>query len=324
VTLAGAATATATFTAPAAATASVLTFTLTATNASGSSTATVNVNVAAATLFANAGLDQNVAAGTRVTLSGAASIGATGFTWTRTAGPVVTLTGATTSTMSFTAPSAATASSFTFTLTVRNAAGATSTDTVIVNVAALVPLVANAGPAQTVVPGALVTLSGAASTGPISTYTWTNNAAAGTITVTGANTVSPTFTAPARTTQLIVTFTLTIRSAAGATATATTTVTIPAAADSVTITAATYTAATNRWTVSGTALRRSGQRVSVFLGAIGNTAIPIGSALVSTTTGNWTFTTAANSGPIPAATDTTVWASSALGGVNGSRTFLRN
>jgi hypothetical protein len=102
--------------------------------------ATVIINVAAVPpppppLVANAGLDQNVAAGARVTLSAAASTGATGFAWAQTGGPVVALTGAATATASFTAPSAATAGVLTFTLTVRNAAGTTATDIVVVNVA---------------------------------------------------------------------------------------------------------------------------------------------------------------------------------------------
>jgi K319-like protein len=71
------------------------------------------------------------------------------------------------------------------------------------------PLVANAGPDQTVNQGAKVTLDGSGSSGDIDSMSWSGPAGT---TITGDTTASPTFTAPAS--QTTVTLTLTVKSGA--------------------------------------------------------------------------------------------------------------
>ena len=100
--------------------------------------------------------------------------------------------------------------------------------------------IANAGESQTVSSGASVTLNGAGSTGSVSilngyktqatiiSYAWTQVSGT-TVSLNGANTATPTFTAPTVTTYL--TFSLTVKDSTGAVsspATVTITVTQPA------------------------------------------------------------------------------------------------
>ncbi len=86
-----------------------------------------------------------------------------------------------------------------------------------------IPVVAQAGPDQTVFAGQTVTLDGSASQAA-SSFTWT-----GPVALTGANTAKPTFTAPAASATPLV-FTLTVSGPAGTTSTATVSVTVVAAA----------------------------------------------------------------------------------------------
>src|SRR6185295_473229 len=72
------------------------------------------------------------------------------------------------------------------------------------------PLLASAGPDQTVAQGAKVSLDGNASSGDIDTLSWAQPAGTPAVTLTGADTATPTFTAPATATTL--TFTLTVKS----------------------------------------------------------------------------------------------------------------
>ena len=134
----------------------------------------------------------------------------------------------------FTAPSPSTGSKvLTFKLTVTDSLGQTTTDTVTIAVTR--PPVANAGSDQTVDPGAAVTLDSSGSSDPDGdtlTYRWEqvfdsarpvipphNRVALSSVTA-----VSPTFTAPPRTTTLI--FRLTVTDSLGQTATDTVRVTV--------------------------------------------------------------------------------------------------
>jgi hypothetical protein len=79
--------------------------------------------------------------------------------------------------------------------------------------------IANAGPSQTVSPGSQVTLVGTGSFATTSgativSYSWVQTAGSPTVTLTGANTATPTFTAPTATTSL--TFSLTVTDSTGA------------------------------------------------------------------------------------------------------------
>jgi hypothetical protein len=194
--------------------ASVLTFSLVVndgTVASSADTVTITVTAPANTPpTANAGPDQSVVAASAVTLTGAASnandAGQTlTYAWTQTAGSTVTLSGAATAAPGFTAPAMVPGASdlvLTFSLVVNDGIAASAADTVTVTVTAPanVTPTANAGPDQSVAAGAAVTLSGAASNannaGQTLTYVWTQTAGTA-VTLTGASTAVPTFTAPA-------------------------------------------------------------------------------------------------------------------------------
>ena len=178
-----------------------LTFALTVTDPGGlSDTDTVHINVNPVTPppvnkppVANAGHpgpDQNVNAGSLVTLDGSASYDPDGnpltYSWRQTDGPSVMLNSTTSRTVAFTAPSVSTnaATALTFALTVTDPGGLSDTDTVHINVNPVTPPpvnkppVANAGhpgPDQNVNAGSLVTLDGSASYDPDGnslTYSW--------------------------------------------------------------------------------------------------------------------------------------------------------
>lgn len=77
--------------------------------------------------------------------------------------------------------------------------------------------IASAGPDQTVDAGDVVVLTGAASTDPDSdplTFTWAQTSGP-TVSLTGATTVSPTFTAPTLTSDVVLTFLLTVSDGRG-------------------------------------------------------------------------------------------------------------
>ena len=214
------------FTAPS--TSGVITYRLTAIDNNGvSASDTVSINVAAnEPPSADAGPDQTVRTEAAVTLNGTASSDSDGtivsYNWAQTAGTTVNLTGAGTPTPSFTAPPIS--GTLTFQLTVTDNYGATGCDTVNVRVNAAP--IANAGPDQLVQAGAAVTLNGTASIdmdGTIASYNWIQTAGA-TVTLTGADTATPTFTAPSASGTL--TFQLTVTDNDGATRTDTVNVSV--------------------------------------------------------------------------------------------------
>ena len=180
------------------------------------------INISRSTSAANAGSDQEVGAGTLVTLDGTGSTGVSGlsYSWRQTAGPTVTLSSSTSSRPTFT-PTAA--GDYTFDLTVTGG-GATSTDDVTITVNSNPPVV-SAGENQSVVTNALVTLDGSNSTTPTGalTYRWEQTSGPS-VTLSSATVVKPTFTPTAAGTYV---FKLTVSSPTG---TATGTVTITATA----------------------------------------------------------------------------------------------
>ncbi|HET9596895.1 MAG TPA: hypothetical protein VFP65_15005, partial [Anaeromyxobacteraceae bacterium] len=160
------------------------------------------------------GPDQTVTAGAPVTLNGALSTDPNGlpltFAWTQTAGPSATLSSASIPLPTFTAPSVSAATVLTFQLVVSDATPLSSppvTVNVTVNPAstALQPPVARLSPTLTAPSNAVVQLNGTASFDPNPaalplTFSWTQVVPAGstvpTVALAGANTATPTFTAP--------------------------------------------------------------------------------------------------------------------------------
>lgn len=172
---------------------------------SATATVTVTAAVANAAPMANAGAAQNVVTGTTVTLDGRASSDVNGdpltYAWSLSsvpAGSTATLAGANLAMPTFVADAPG---AYVATLTVND--GRLDSTPAAVTIAATVANaapVANAGPAQTVVVGSAVALTGTASSdanGDPLTYAWTLTARpnGSTATLSGANTVNPGFTA---------------------------------------------------------------------------------------------------------------------------------
>ena len=130
------------------------------------------------------------------------------YSWTQVAGPAVTLTNANTSSPSFIAPAVSPAQgsvTLTFKLTVSDSFGAgdtaaltgSSTVDILVRHANRAPI-ADAGQNKTVLEQTTVALDGTGSYDPDNdalTYTWVQTSGTA-VTLTGATTASPTFTAP--------------------------------------------------------------------------------------------------------------------------------
>ncbi|HBJ87353.1 MAG TPA: hypothetical protein DDZ88_26550 [Verrucomicrobiales bacterium] len=154
--------------------------------------------------IANAGADFSVNEGQAVALDGTGSSDPENdpltYAWTQVpGGTAVTLTGANTASPTFTAPVVAPGGeTLSFDLTV-TANGKTSTDTVSVTVVNVNhPPVADAGADQSIAEGSPVALDGSASfdiDSDVFTHAWTQVSGPA-VTLTGADTSGPTFTAP--------------------------------------------------------------------------------------------------------------------------------
>ncbi|MBI3456793.1 MAG: hypothetical protein HY002_13540 [Candidatus Rokubacteria bacterium] len=229
-TLTGADTANPTFTAPllpGGFGSQTLTFQLTVTSAAGSSTDTVDVTVVNVNHppVAQATGPSPVNEGSAVTLSGTTSFDPDGdplvsHSWIQTGGPALpagALTGADTATASFTAPLLAGGVSggvaLTFDLTVSDGA-LSHTDTVTVNVEQVnhAPT-AHAGADQTVFAGTVVALNGTGSQDPdgdFLQFQWAQVGGGPGVTLSGASTATPSFTAPPVVAPTPLTFRLTV------------------------------------------------------------------------------------------------------------------
>ena len=214
----GANTATPTFMAPNLLANTDLTFTMTVTIGDETMTDTMVLTVEADNddPVANAGPDMTVWEGSPVTLPGSGwdpEGESLTYAWTQTGGiPTVTLTGASSPRPRFTAPRTTVDLTLTFELTV-TAGGASHTDTVEVTVQELV-LLADAGPDQVVGEGETVRLDGSRSTVPLGesiAYSWSQTGGGPSVTLTGATTATPSFTAPSGlASDVTLTFTLTV------------------------------------------------------------------------------------------------------------------
>ncbi|WP_394729329.1 PKD domain-containing protein [Altererythrobacter sp. GH1-8] len=184
---------------------------------------------------ANAGPDASVGGGTTGSLDCTGSSDGDGdpitYQWTQLSGPAVTLTGATTATPSFTAPAASTApQTLVFQLVVDDGLIASAADTVTITIPDNAAPTVNAGPDATVAAGSNVTLSGSANdleNDPL-TYQWTQTSGPA-VTLAGATTLTPSFTAPARTASAqVLTFILTANDGNSTSTGDTVNITVPA------------------------------------------------------------------------------------------------
>ena len=164
---------------------------------------------------------QTVSIGDTVTLDGSASsdpdYGQTlTYLWTQTNDtPKVTLSSTTDPVVTFTAPSVTSSTQLLFTLWVSDGTGS-DIQTVIVTVRPNQLPAADAGSDQTVSAGSTVTLDGTGSSDPDGdtiTYSWSHTSGSPSITLSGATTSSPTFTAPSVTEATSFVFTLTVSDA---------------------------------------------------------------------------------------------------------------
>jgi hypothetical protein len=184
-----------------------LTFRLTVTDSGGlesTDTCISNVTWVNNPPTANAGYDQNVNEGTRVTLNGSDSFdpddGIVSYLWEQTAGLPVVLNNTASASSWFTAPDILSGGiSLTLQLTVTDGGGLRSTDTCVVNIGwTNQSPTADAGPDQNVGIGMSVTLDGSYSTDPddgIVSYLWTQVAGLP-VSLSDTRAVAPFFTSP--------------------------------------------------------------------------------------------------------------------------------
>ncbi|WP_209348395.1 autotransporter domain-containing protein [Pontixanthobacter sp. CEM42] len=154
---------------------------------------------------ADAGTDANVGGGAIVALDGSSSVDGDGdaisYQWSQTSGPVVTLNGANSANPTFTAPAIASSNQvLSFNLVVDDGLTSSAPDTVEITIPSNAPPIVNAGPDLAISGGANVTINGAASdpeNDPL-TYQWTQTGGPS-VTLNDATTLTPSFTAPAKT-----------------------------------------------------------------------------------------------------------------------------
>ncbi len=192
---------------------------------------TINANVLPT---ANAGIDQIVNEGDVVNLNGNLSTDSdgaiAGYSWTQTSGTTVVLSGASTATPSFTAPEVTEDTTLMFSLVVTdNDAGSSSADSVSITVSNdnVLPT-ADAGNDQVVNEGAIVDLDGQTSSdsdGSIDSFNWTQTAGTA-VSVSGANTATPSFTAPSVISDTVLVFSLVVTDNNGDTDTASVSITV--------------------------------------------------------------------------------------------------
>lgn len=236
VTLTGAGTQTASFQAPELTTAAIFSFELTVTdNEGGTDSDSVSITITPVNTdpTAVAGDNDSVPETTAVQLDGGGSTDSDGtidsYSWSQTGGNTVTLTGTSTQTATFTAPALTTAAIFTFELTVTDNEGATDSDSISITVTPVnVDPTADAGADDTVDELTAVQLDGSGSSDSDGTITYSWAQTAGTnVTLSGASTDSPTFTAPdINTTSEALTFRLTVTDNEGAADTDDVTITV--------------------------------------------------------------------------------------------------
>jgi len=181
-------------------------------------------------LTSNAGTDLTAEGGETVNLDGSGSansntsIAIVSYSWTQTTGPTVNLQNSDTATPSFVAPVVSVTTEIIFELTVTDANGNTDTDNIKVTIAPQPtnqqPL-ANAGDDQSVNSNESVTLDGKSSSDPdtgdsIAIFSWTQTAGPN-VPLLNDDTAVASFTAPAVTTQTVLSFELTVTDTNGAT-----------------------------------------------------------------------------------------------------------
>ena len=212
----------------------------------GSSTPTppAPVNIAP---VASAGVDQTVDEQSAVNLDASGSTDADGtiqsYAWTQTSGtPTVTLSNANSVTATFDAPSISVTSVLGFSVLVTDNDGDSSSSIVTITVNPVAGLndapLADAGPAQSVASGDMVTLDGSLSTdndGTIASYAWAQLSGTPTVTLAAEDTANATFTAPTVTANTVLSFTVTATDNEGATADDFVEITVTPASSAVTI-----------------------------------------------------------------------------------------
>ena len=222
VTLANPASAQASFTAPEVATDTNLTFQLTASDNLGKShdanvTITIlNNNPPVASVSAATQVDEGVT----IQLDGSASSdvedSALTYLWQQvdSSGYTVTLSDANSSQPSFTTPVVATNTNIAFQLTVSDKLGKSSTDSITITIIYNAPPSANAGANQSFYEGTSVELDGSASSdsdGTIASYSWQQvDSSAYAISLSDANTATPSFTTPVVSADTDLIFQLTV------------------------------------------------------------------------------------------------------------------
>ena len=208
---------------------------------------------------ASAGENQIVLIGALVTLNGTNSTGPIeSYMWEQLSGTPVSLENADTSTPTFIAPNTATILEFLLTV---EGLGAQSTSTVSVQVVESAPTpIANAGPDQTVLQGAVVLLDGSASSNVVN-YLWEQVSGA-TVLLSNANTANPSFTFPKQIEPL--TFRLTVSGPGGS---STDTVQISTVLDTLTVTRTEFRTRDAEWRIEGTStIVGPGVTITIYIG----------------------------------------------------------